>query len=395
MEESFSSGSFGEVVCGFSKFHDYVLQHKNNAGYCNLYSVISGERKLFLKAVRTDSGAAAENLARLQREYKIQERLYGNDHIVHCIGWREDAKVGPCIVMEYIDGETLTEFLKSKPSAKEKLRILNELLDAMNFIHSYQIVHNDLKPDNILITRNGHNVKLIDFGYADTDSNIDKSTGGTVIFASPELVGRKETDASSDIYSLGFIIEALFPHRFRQISQKCRKKDPKKRFQNVKEIIHALYHRKVLVKFIYISFAATLTSLLLTILLVSKDKITLQQDEYVFPEEQFLEVGKKYHELIQSMVNRGLIEDQDIGDEFTFIFGDELLALYEQLTPKKVSDRAIYENEFLRVYKVLMETAVKTYNHLPRYNQTIKIDPRKADTLAVIRKQLSDDLNKY
>ena len=95
------------------------------------------------------------------------------------------------------------------------------------------------------------------------------------------------------------------------------------------------------------------------------------------------------------MVNRGLIEDQDIGDEFTFIFGDELLALYEQLTPKKVSDRAIYENEFLRVYKVLMETAVKTYNHLPRYNQTIKIDPRKADTLAVIRKQLSDDLNKY
>ena len=73
MEENFSSGAFGEIVCCFSKFHDYTLQ--NNSGYCDLYTVISGERKLFLKAARKDSGAYAENLARLQREYKIIERL--------------------------------------------------------------------------------------------------------------------------------------------------------------------------------------------------------------------------------------------------------------------------------------------------------------------------------
>ena len=159
--ENFTSGSFGEMVVGFSKFHDYQLVHVSGAGYSVLYTVISGERKLFLKAVNRQEGSEAENLARLQREYKQMERLYGNDHIVRCIGWRDDPKVGPCIVMEYIDGMRLDDFLNTKPSSKERKRILLELLDALEFIHSHQVVHNDLKPENILITRNGHNVKSL------------------------------------------------------------------------------------------------------------------------------------------------------------------------------------------------------------------------------------------
>ena len=110
---------------GFSKFHDYKQLPYSGAGYSVLYTVISGERKLFLKALNQKQGASTENLARLQREYKILEQLYGNEHIVRCISWREDAEVGPCIVMEYVDGETLTDYLKTHPSNKEKKHVLN------------------------------------------------------------------------------------------------------------------------------------------------------------------------------------------------------------------------------------------------------------------------------
>ena len=231
--ENFTSGSFGEMVVGFSKFHDYQLVPVSGAGYSVLYTVISGERKLFLKAVNRQEGSEAENLARLQREYKQMERLYGNDHIVRCIGWRDDPKVGPCIVMEYIDGIRLDDFLSTKPSSKERKRILLELLDALEFIHSHQVVHNDLKPENILITRNGHNVKLIDFGYADSDADLEKATGGTTAYASPELLNQEATDVTSDIFSLGFVIKALFPYRYGRVVRKCQRKTASKRFQGV------------------------------------------------------------------------------------------------------------------------------------------------------------------
>lgn len=250
MDDSYTSGSFGEMSDGFSKFHDYKQLPYRGAGYSILFTVISGERKLFLKALNREQGTSAENLARLQREYKIFEQLYGNEHIVRCIGWREDAEVGPCIVMEYVDGETLADYLKTHPSNKEKKRILNELLDAVGFIHKHQIVHNDLKPGNILITHNGHNVKLIDFGYADCDPNINKATGGTKAFASPELVRQETTDVTSDIYSLGFIIKALFPHRYGGVVRKCQRKKASKRHKNINEVRKALRFRDFLSRWV-------------------------------------------------------------------------------------------------------------------------------------------------
>jgi len=287
MEGSLSSGSFGEMLGGFSKFHDYRQLPHRGAGYSVLYTVLSGERKLFLKALNQEQGATTENLARLQREYKLLERLYGNDHIIHCIGWRDDAEVGPCIVMEYIDGETLTDYLKNAPSSKEKKRVLNELLDAVGFIHKQQIVHNDLKTDNILITRNGHNVKLIDFGYADSDSNIDKATGGTKAFAAPELANREGADITSDIYSLGFIIKALLPHRYGCVVSKCQREEATRRYRNVNEVRKALRLRDVLARWaLFLMIAVSLLAWFLISKPLKEDTPpTIEEEPITLPEK--------------------------------------------------------------------------------------------------------------
>ncbi|MBO7133839.1 MAG: serine/threonine protein kinase [Bacteroidales bacterium] len=243
MSESFTSGSFGNIVADSLKFHDYREVEHDGAGYSKFYTVISGSRKLFLKAINPENGSTAENISRLEREYKLFERLYGNEHIVRCIDLRNDPQVGLCIVMEFVDGMTLSEFLATSPSVSERNRILNELLDAVAFIHSHQVVHNDLKPENILITRNGHSVKLIDFGYADCDFSIDKATGGTKSYASPELLNGGEIDCKSDIYSIGLIIRTLFPHRYKLIARKCQHENADKRYKKVSDIAKAIRRR--------------------------------------------------------------------------------------------------------------------------------------------------------
>jgi serine/threonine protein kinase len=81
--------------------------------------------------------------------------------------------------------------------------VLAQLLEVMEYIHGLQLVHNDLKSSNILITRNGQNVKLIDFGLSDTDSTSDNN------------------NSSTDIQLFANILTLLFPKRYRPIARAC------------------------------------------------------------------------------------------------------------------------------------------------------------------------------
>ena len=77
-----------------------------------------------------------------------------------------------CIIVEWIDGLTLGQWLKSQHCIKDERRIFEQLLDAVEFVNDEQVVHRVLILENVMITRNGENVKLIDFGLADTDCYI-------------------------------------------------------------------------------------------------------------------------------------------------------------------------------------------------------------------------------
>lgn len=77
-----------------------------------------------------------------------------------------------CIIVEWIDGLNLGQWLKSQHCIKAERRIFEHLLDAVEFVHDEQVVHRDQKLEHVLISRNGQNVKFIDFGLADTDSYI-------------------------------------------------------------------------------------------------------------------------------------------------------------------------------------------------------------------------------
>ena len=378
MGEGFTSGSFGNVMDGFSAFHDYRPYHYNGSGYSRLYTVISGERKLFLKAVNPEQGSGAENLSRLQREYKILEKLYGNEHVVRCIGWRDDTEVGPCIVMEYIDGVTLADYLKSSPSNKDKRRVLKELFDAIGFIHKLQIVHNDLKLDNILITRNGHNVKLIDFGYADGSSNINKATGGTEAFASPELLSRKETDCRSDIYSLGFIIKSMFPHSYHRIVRKCFNVDLAKRYDRVSDIEKAMHNNRIW-EWLFV-IAAVLAIAMIAFPWHSFNVLTRKTVEYVQSVDRYDSIHKAYQDLydkyekeIQSDIENGSLKYREFAAFYLDYFVIDIGYLKKQMRPKDEGLQVEFEQDYMAVYGECYKKLLNLYiNKLPFYVDEVK-----------------------
>lgn len=429
MPESFTSGSFGEQIADFQQFHDYREIPHNGAGYSRLYTVISGGRKLFLKAINPEDGNITENISRLEREYKLFERLYGNEHIVRCIYLRNDPQVGLCIVMEYVDGMTLAEFLATSPSASERKHILNELLDAVAFIHSHQVVHNDLKPENILITRNGHNVKLIDFGYADCDFIIAKATGGTKSYASPELLEGGNIDNKSDIYSIGFIIKALFPHLYGQIARKCQHENANGRYRKVSDIGKAIRRCDVGI-LLSIVVAVIGIALFVAIWFVnnwldepdlpvpapvmtvdSTENSTNVQEEVsseaktdvrpivsesdkkqsdVFKKESLLDfdsIHKCYYDLydkyerdIKAAIADGTIEYVEFGEPYKYYFAIEIDRLKEKMMPTEENLMVEFEKDYMAIYRILLPKVFNVYSYLPSFDDVVE-DKYKRDSI--------------
>ena len=217
-----------------------------------------------LKSLRPEVANDPAYQEMLRKEYEFLMRAQ-HPGIVQAIGMEQvgDCKspttgttdgMGMCIVMEYVEGVTLKEWIAGsaevssasneragQPRTQEAERILDELLDAVAYLHSLGIVHRDLKPSNILLTRGGLNVKLIDFGLADSDSYaVLKQQGGTSGYMSPEQATVATADVRNDIYSFGVIIRELpLKENYRSVWQRCLLPIAD-RYQNIGELQRAV-----------------------------------------------------------------------------------------------------------------------------------------------------------
>lgn len=178
---------------------------------------------------------------RLRKELELMMELQ-HPYVVMTVGLERVEGLGNCIVMEYVEGPTLKSWLKTKHSRKERRMIAMQIVKAVEYIHSKGIVHRDLKPENIIVTTNGDNVKLIDFGLADTDSHtILKQPAGTLKYMSPEQMQTAVADVRNDIYSLGTIF-AQMDLGYGAIVKKCQQPIDQ-RFQNIAELRDCIKRR--------------------------------------------------------------------------------------------------------------------------------------------------------
>lgn len=182
------------------------------------------------------------------------------------------------IIMEYLEGANLADIIKDKKtySLSQLLFFLIEIAKGLSYIHNHGIVHKDIKPENVVVSKDLKRVKITDFGVAKPISfwRKDSTPSGTVTYASPEQKAGRRLDYRSDIYSYGKLMFELLaekiPHKsgrredraqikfairfgtrprtinpniprfLEDIIIKATKKDPQQRFQDMEEIVSSL-----------------------------------------------------------------------------------------------------------------------------------------------------------
>jgi TonB family protein len=168
-----------------------------------------------LVALKTIALAASQSEDLRQRFFREAQAAGGLQHpnIVTVYEMGEEEGV-PFIAMEYLEGENLDAVLasNSRIPLAQKLGYLVQVCRALSYAHQHGVVHRDIKPGNIVVTRDG-TVKVVDFGIARMMDSSKTQTGvllGTLAYMSPQLVKGERADERSDIWAVGVVSYELF-----------------------------------------------------------------------------------------------------------------------------------------------------------------------------------------
>ena len=237
---------------------DLIEQMDSHGATCDTFRVKIYGKLHFLKRLKPQYAGDIRYQEALRKEFETGYRLE-HPNIVRYISFSDDG-----ILMEYVDGETLSQRVATNPDyfeSKENIRkFLRQLLEAVGYLHAHQILHLDLKPDNILLTRINNDVKLIDLGYCYADTFVD-TQGYTSGFAAPEQLSGGRVDERTDIYAIGKTM-AILPHHhiYNKVIQKCTAQLPENRYQSIADLKKALFPKHkpwlwaLLVLFLVMSF---------------------------------------------------------------------------------------------------------------------------------------------
>ncbi len=213
-------------------------------GTCDAFRVKIYGKLHFLKRLKAEHAGDIRYQEALRKEFETGFRLE-HPHLVRYVSLNGDS-----ILMEYVDGETLAQRLATNPayfSRKNTDKLIRQLLDVVGFLHSHQVLHLDLKPDNIMLTRIGNDVKLVDLGCCLTDTFAD-TPGRTPAFAAPEQLPSHHRggagvgfDTRTDIYAIGRILQLLpHPNIYNNVLARCTAEDPSRRYASADELSCAL-----------------------------------------------------------------------------------------------------------------------------------------------------------
>ncbi len=195
-----------------------ILETIGGGGMANVYLAhdMILDRDVALKMLRLDFANDEEFIRRFHREAQSATSL-AHPNIVNIYDVGEEDSIY-YIVMEYVDGQTLKQYIQQNNPIRidEVIEIMKQLTSAISHAHENHIIHRDIKPHNILIDKHG-NVKITDFGIAmalsATSITQTNSVLGSVHYLSPEQARGGMANRKSDIYSLGIVMFELLTGR--------------------------------------------------------------------------------------------------------------------------------------------------------------------------------------
>ncbi|MBE6334528.1 MAG: hypothetical protein E7071_06890 [Bacteroidales bacterium] len=270
-KQEIDSGFLVDIASHKHLFSEMQPLYVSKSGISLCYKAKRDGKWFVLKALKPNVADSPMVKTMWDKEFDYS---YNCDHpnIARTYGRENVDGLGECIVQEYIDGLTLKEFISARYITTIRAeRIVKELCSALGYIHCKQIVHRDLRPENIMITNNGNHVKLIDFGFADSnDSAVIKAPAGTPKYVSPEVMAGKVPDGRSDIYAVGVLINDMFNGHpkgvFKKIAKRCLMEERSERYQYTDEIVRDLvttisYKRYIAIPLFFIAIGVSLVFL--------------------------------------------------------------------------------------------------------------------------------------
>ncbi|MDE3245620.1 MAG: serine/threonine protein kinase, partial [Acidobacteriota bacterium] len=170
------------------------------------------KRRLAIKVVKETGDQQHGALIRFQREAEISARL-NDPNIITIYDVGEDSACGPFLAMEYVEGKSLGSLIRDDAlDAEEAVRLLLQLAKALVAAEGAGVVHRDVKPENILVGKDGR-LKLMDFGIAKGDKSKLTTVGmivGTPSYTAPELLKGAEASPATDRYALAVTAFEMF-----------------------------------------------------------------------------------------------------------------------------------------------------------------------------------------
>lgn len=144
------------IVTGADSIHSAFtdLSTINSTGYSLLVKAKRYGRWWILKGLKEEYRNQSVYQTMLRKEFDIMIQLQ-HQNIVSVTGLEDVPDIGLCIIMEWIDGTTLKDWLRHNHSHNERLSISFQLMDALAYAHNLQIAHRNLKPSNVMVTHNG------------------------------------------------------------------------------------------------------------------------------------------------------------------------------------------------------------------------------------------------
>lgn len=304
-----TSGFFESPSDALSEPLSLELIHESKDGYSRLLRSSSGGRFRLYKTLKPEYREKTVYRDLLRKEFSIGVQL-DHPNIRRYLDFRSIEGLGEAIEMEWIDGTPLDECCSQNKNSA--VRIIDGLCDALEYVHRKQIIHRDIKPSNILVTHNGLNVKLIDFGFSDADwCSLLKIPAGTQRYASPELKMGGDVDCRSDIYSLGAVIKEILPWNY-GVARKCMRDNRNSRFASAESVKSALHRRRTL-------SAAAIVSISLALISISAAII-------IFPSRNIDEYGNPFDPVVSSAsddpasikpADTGSVDIEDVFNEAT------------------------------------------------------------------------------
>jgi len=237
-------------------------------------------RNVAVKVLKSELSDDDDFVAKFKREATSVASI-SDINIVNIYDVGTDEKIN-YIVMEYIDGKTLKEIIKQEKTidTKRLITIAIQITKALDCAHRNSIIHRDIKPHNIMVTKDGI-VKVTDFGIAKASNSVTITSTNKVVgsahYLSPEQAQGKQVDCRTDIYSFGIVLYEMatgkvphdadspvsvalkhiqepvvppkelnedIPASLNRLILKCLEKDPNNRYQNARQILNDFIRMK-------------------------------------------------------------------------------------------------------------------------------------------------------